>query len=81
MTTPLKPAPRHASFPLGRVCMVCGKGGTARLGGVGGAAPALLALGYQWDPATTLGMAHLSCLNRTRATLRRRNMAPGHPLK
>lgn len=66
----LTPAPRHKDFPVGRVCLICGKGGTVRLGGVGGAAPALLAIGYVWDRAETLGMAHLPCIETARRKAR-----------
>jgi hypothetical protein len=65
-----KPAPRHKDFPIGRVCMVCGKGGTVRLGGCYGYKPALLALGYEWDHATSLGYAHSNCITRVRKTLK-----------
>lgn len=58
----MKPAPRHKSFPIGRVCAICGRGATQRLGGVAGAYAALLALGYEIDRTETLGMAHLGCL-------------------
>ena len=63
---PVNPAPRHPSFPIGRVCMICGKGGTPKLGGCAGAKGALLALGYVWDQSTSLGFAHLPCLIRAR---------------
>lgn len=67
----MKPAPRHPKFPIGRVCVICGKGATPRLGGVAGFAPALLALGYEWDARETLGMAHIPCVVRARSELAR----------
>jgi hypothetical protein len=60
----VKPAKRHKDFPIGRVCMVCGRGGTHRLGGVAGFKPALLLAGYEWDHSESLGMAHISCITR-----------------
>jgi len=70
----MKPAPRHRDFPIGRVCMICGRGGTPRLGAVFGFAPALLALGYQWDKTQTLGMAHAPCVERARVKLKARRI-------
>lgn len=52
---------------MGRVCMVCGRGATVRLGGVAGFAPALRIAGYVWDRAETLGMAHVPCIARALA--------------
>lgn len=58
----MRPAPRHKAFPVGRICMVCGKGATHKLGGLSGFRKALEIAGYRWDPATTLGFAHISCI-------------------
>ena len=65
----MKAAPRHKDFPIGRVCVICGKGQTVRLGGCWGAAPVLLAMGYEWDRNESLGHAHLACVNKARAKL------------
>jgi hypothetical protein len=66
MTSTKVPAKRHKKFPIGRICMICGRGGTVRLGGCYGSAHALLALGYRWDRTETLGYAHNCCLERKR---------------
>lgn len=59
-----RPHERHKDFPIGRVCMICGRGATPRLGGCYGSAHALQRLGYQWDRAETLGFSHRGCLAR-----------------
>jgi hypothetical protein len=56
--------PHKRIDPVGRVCMVCGRGQRPRLGGCAGFKPALIAAGYVWDHNETLGFAHLSCITR-----------------
>lgn len=56
--------PHKRVDPIGRVCMVCGRGQTPRLGGCAGFAQALLAAGYVWDRKETLGFAHLGCIRK-----------------
>lgn len=62
----------HARIdPIGRVCMVCGRGQRPRLGGCAGFAPALWALGYEFSKTETLGFAHIGCITKARESLNR----------
>lgn len=54
--------------PAGRVCAICGRGDGPD---ISGAAPALAALGYEWNRKATLGYAHNRCLLRERRKMKR----------